>query len=155
MKGSKPLIDKLNALLAAELTAINQYMVHSEMDENWGYGKLHEIEHKRAIVEMKHAEKLIERIIFLDGRPIVSKLDEIRIGQDVPKMIESDLNLEYGAVKKYNEAVKLAQDVGDNSTKTVLEGILNDEIAHVDELEERLDQISQMGIQNFLTTVTD
>lgn len=154
MKGNEALIEKLNGLLASELTAINQYMVHSEMFENWGYGKLHELEFKRAIVEMKHAEKLIERIIFLEGRPIVSRLEDIRIGSDVPKMIDSDLNLEHGAVKQYNEGVKLAGDVADNSTKTVLESILNDEIAHVDELEEQIDQMAQMGLQNYLTTVT-
>src|SRR5690242_975352 len=126
MKGNDALIESLNNLLAEELTAINQYMVEAEMEENWGYGKLHKGENHRAMVEMKHAEKLIERIIFLDGRPIVSRLEEINIGSDVPKMIDSDLNLEYAAVQRYNAAVKLAGEVGDNSTKTLLESILND-----------------------------
>lgn len=155
MKGNDKLIDALNSLLARELTAINQYMVESEMQENWGYGKLHALEFKRSITEMKHAERLIERILFLDGQPIVNRLEDIRIGSDIPKMIDSDLNLEYDAVRRYNEAVKLAAEVGDNSTKTVLEAILNDEIAHVDELEAQRDQIEQMGIQNFLSIATD
>lgn len=153
MQGNAQLIDTLNSLLARELTAISQYMVESEMQENWGYGKLQALEKARAMTEMKHAEKLIERILFLEGRPIVNKLEDIRIGQDVPKIIEGDLNLEYDAIARYNAAVKQAAEVGDNSTKTLLESILNDEIDHVDELEVQRDQIAQMGVQNFLTTV--
>jgi len=154
MKGNEALIQKLNDLLARELTAINQYVVEAELHENWGYEKLHGLERKRSIVEMKHAERLIERIVFLDGHPIVSRLEDIRIGQDVPAIVESDLNLELDAVRRYNEAIKLAVDVADNSTRDLLQGILDDEIDHVDELETQRDQIAQMGLQNFLTTVT-
>lgn len=154
MKGNDALIDKLNDLLARELTAINQYMVEAEMQENWDYQKLYKLEWERSMKEMKHAEWLIERILFLDGKPIVSRLEEIRIGQDVPEIIESDLSLEYDAIRRYNDAIKLATEVADNSTKTLLEKILNDEIQHVDELEAQRDQISQMGLQNYLTTVT-
>jgi bacterioferritin len=154
MKGNKKLIDYLNVLLARELTTINQYMVEAEMEANWDYEKLHKDQEKRAVTEMKHAEKLIGRIIFLEGLPIVSKLNDMHIGRDVEKIVTNDLNLEYGTVEKYNEAIKLAAEVADNSTRDMLEDILNDEIAHVDELEAKRDQIAQMGLPNFLTTVT-
>lgn len=150
MKGNDRLIEKLNALLADELTAINQYMVHSEMNDNWGYARLHErIEH-RAIMEMKHAEMLIGRILFLEGMPVVSKLNDIHIGPDVPKQLENDRLAEMTAVRGYNEAVKLAVEVGDNATREMLESILKDEDGHVDEIEEQQDQIAQTGIQIFL-----
>ncbi len=152
MKGNDKLIDKLNFLLADELTAINQYMVHSEMCANWGYEKLHEGFEKRAIDEMKHAEKLIGRILFLEGTPIVSSLNNIHIGADVAKQLANDREAEAGAIKAYNEAIKLAVEVGDNATREVLESILKDEDAHIDKLEELLDQVGQMGIQFFLTT---
>ena len=154
MKGNEKLIAKLDDLLADELTAINQYKVHSEMCANWGYDRLHESIEKRAIHEMKHAEKLIARILFLDGKPTVSKLNSVHIGQDVPKQIESDLNAEAGAVKSYNEAIHLANEVGDAATKAILENILQDEDAHVDWLEEQLDQIAQMGTGIYLSTQT-
>jgi bacterioferritin len=152
MKGNEKLIDKLNFLLADELTAINQYIVHSEMCANWGYQKLHESFEKRAIDEMKHAEKLIGRILFLEGTPIVSSLNNIRIGADVPKQVANDRSAEEGAIKAYNEAIKLASEVGDNATKEMLDHILLDEDAHIDKIEELLDQIEQMGIQVFLST---
>ncbi len=152
MKGNQKLIDMLNYLLADELTAINQYMVHSEMCANWGYQKLHEGFEKRAIDEMKHAEQLIGRILFLEGTPVVTSLNKINIGADVPKQITNDIAAEEGAIKAYNEAIKLAVEVGDNATKEVLDHILMDEDAHIDKLEEIMDQIGQMGIQIFLTT---
>lgn len=152
MKGNDKLIDKLNFLLADELTAISQYMVHSEMCANWGFTKLHEGFEKRAIDEMKHAEKLIGRILFLEGTPVVSKLNDIRIGADVPKQIANDRSAEEGAIKAYNEAIKLASEVGDNATKEMLDHILLDEDAHIDKLEEIIDQIELMGIQVFLST---
>ena len=150
MKGNSKILAVLNSLLADELTAINQYVVHSEMAENWGYGKLQKLVRSRAITEMKHAEKLIERILFLEGTPIVSTLNKIRIGADIPKQLANDLASETDAVKNYNAAVKVAMEAGDNVTKELLESILKDEDGHVDELEEKLDQIGQMGIQNFL-----
>ncbi len=151
MKGKPKIIEKLNALLADELTAINQYMVHSEMCANWGYERLHEAIEKRAITEMRHAEKLIERILFLDGVPIVSKLNKIEIGSDVKAQFENDLDAERMAVQAYNEGIQLAVEAGDNGTRSLLESILADEEHHVDWLEAQLDQIEQMGIENYLS----
>ena len=155
MKGNGQILEALNALLADELTAINQYMVHSEMCANWGYQRLHAAVEKRAIVEMKHAEKLIERILFLEGRPIVNKLNQIAIGSEVAAQLENDLLAEQAAVKAYNEGVRLAVEVGDNGTRALLESILTDEEEHVDWLEAQLDQIQQMGIQNYLVENVD
>lgn len=152
MKGNPKLVATLNALLADELTAINQYMVHSEMCANWGYGKLHEHFEKRAITEMKHAEKLIGRILFLEGIPIVSKLKEMHIGKDVAKQLASDHTLEEMAIKAYNAGIKLAGEVGDNATRDMLQNILNDEDGHIDGIEELQDEISQMTLSVFLST---
>jgi len=152
MKGNEKLLTMLNKLLADELTAINQYMVHAEMCHNWGYEKLHENIQKRAITEMKHAEELIERIIFLEGKPIVSQLNPLHIGAEVPKMMENDLAAEMKAVKGYNAGVKLAVEVGDNATREILEGILKDEDGHVDDIEEQRDEIAQMGLPIYLST---
>ncbi len=152
MKGNPKLIATLNDLLADELTAINQYMVHSEMAEAWGYKKLHEAFEKRAIDEMKHAEILIGRILFLEGIPTVSKLNKMMIGADVPKQLAGDRGLEMGAVKAYNEAIVLAGEVKDFATRQILEKILGDEDKHIDQIEEMQDQIQQMSLQIFLTT---
>jgi len=150
MKGNSQLVQAMNGLLADELAAINQYMVHSEIAENWGYNKLGKMIEKRAVTEMKHAEKLIGRIIFLEGIPIVDKLSPIHIGSDVPKQFDNDLAAEMGAIKSYNAAIKLAQEVGDNATKEILDSILNDEDAHVDEIETQQDQVKQMGLAQYL-----
>ena len=150
MKGHDKIISTLNNLLADELTAINQYMVHSEMCSNWGYEKLHQKIEKRAIDEMKHAELLIGRIIFLEGHPVVSHLKDIHIGADVQAQLQDDLNSEHGAVKMYNAAIRETVELGDNGTREMLEGVLKDEEAHIDWLEAQLDQIKQMGIQNYL-----
>jgi bacterioferritin len=150
MKGNDKLIATLNMLLADELTAINQYMVHSEMCKNWGYEELHEAIEKRAITEMKHAEMHIGRIIFLEDRPIVSTLNPMHIGANVLEQLQSDLGAEQGAVKAYNDAVKLAVEVGDNGSRAMLENILKDEEDHLDWLETQLDQLEQIGIQNYL-----
>jgi bacterioferritin len=152
MKGNDKLIGTLNFLLSDELTAINQYMVHSEMCDNWGYEKLHEHFEKRAIDEMKHAEKLIGRILFLEGAPIVSELRKIHIGADVPKQLASDRQAEADAIKSYNEAIKLAGDVSDFATREILEKILEDEDRHIDKIEELQDQIEHMSLPIFLTT---
>jgi bacterioferritin len=154
MKGQQAIIDTLNGLLADELTAINQYMVHSEMCSNWGYGKLHGAIEQRAITEMKHAERLIERIIFLDGKPTVSKLNAISIGADVETQFRNDLQAEMGAVSGYNAAVGQAAALVDNGSRDLFESILTDEEAHLDWLEAQLDQIAQMGIQNYLSEQT-
>jgi bacterioferritin len=150
MKGNDKLMQALNGLLADELTAINQYVVHAEMAENWGYGKLKKSVGARSIMEMKHAEKLIERILFLEGTPIVGELNKINIGANVPEQCANDLASETRTVANYNSAVKLATEVGDNATREILEGILKDEDGHVNEIEEKLDQIKQMGVQHFL-----
>ncbi len=152
MQGDQRLIDKLNYLLEGELTAINQYMLHAEMCEDWGYAKLHENFEQRAITEMRHAEKLMARILFLGGKPIVSKLDKMTIGETVPQQVDNDHELEVQTVKDYNEAMALAAEVGDNATRDVLKDILMDEDAHVDELEELQDQMEQMSLQIFLST---
>ena len=155
MKGNEKIIEHLNARLAEELTAINQYMVHSEMCDNWGYQRLHKMIEKRAIDEMKHAEKLIARILFLDGRPIVSNLNKVHIGAEVAKMHDNDRIAEEGAIQGYNDSIRLAVEVGDNGTRELLEAILKDEEGHIDNLEAQLDQISQMGIQNYLVEQLD
>jgi bacterioferritin len=154
MKGSKKVIDALNMALAEEMTAINQYVVHAEMAANWGYEKLHEYSEDLAVQEMKHAEKLVGRILFLEGTPIINKYNAIRIGTDVPSDLKNDLATETDAVKMYNEISLICVAEKDQGTKELVDDILTEEEAHVDGLEERLDQIEQMGLGNFLTTVT-
>jgi bacterioferritin len=150
MKGNEKIIERLNALLADELTAINQYIVHSEMCANWGYPHLHEAIEKRAIAEMKHAENLIARIVFLDGRPIVSNLGKINIGAQVEEQLANDRAAEESAVRAYNEGIRLAVELGDNGTRDLWASILTVEEDHLDWIEAQLDQIKQMGIQNYL-----
>ncbi|HSK69446.1 MAG TPA: bacterioferritin [Candidatus Limnocylindria bacterium] len=152
MKGNEQLIAVLNELLADELSATNQYIVHSEMNANWGYEKLHDSIEKRAIEEMRHAEKLIARILFLEGIPIVSRLTGIHIGSDVPKMLDSDHHAEEKAIADYNKAIKLAGEVSDFATREMLEGILKDEDRHIDGIEELQDQVSHMTLPIFLST---
>jgi bacterioferritin len=151
LKGNEKIIEHLNVRLTEELTAINQYIVHAEMCENWNYKQLDEMIQKRAIAEMKHAEKLIARILFLEGKPIVSNLNQINIGAEVPKMHENDHGAEEEAIRGYNESIRLAAEVGDNNTKVLLESILKEEEEHIDWIETQLDQIKQIGIQNYLT----
>ena len=155
MKGNEKIIATLNERLAEELTAINQYFVHSEMCENWEYGRLHAHIRKRSIDEMKHAEKLIARILFLDGIPIVSNLNKIRIGAEVPAMHAHDRSSEEDAIRGYNASIRLAMEVGDNGTRELLESILKDEEAHIDSIEAQLEQIKQMGVQNYLVEQID
>ena len=150
MKGNEKVIEHLNLRLAEELTATNQYMVHAEMCANWGYQRLHGVIRARAIVEMKHAEKLIARILFLEGRPIVSKLDPIHIGAEVPKMHQFDHASEETAIRGYNESIRIAVEMGDNGTRELLQSILTQEESHIDEIEAQLDQMAQMGVQNYL-----
>ena len=150
MKGHQEVIDKLNELLADELTAINQYFLHAEMCQDWGYDKLHEKIEERSIQEMKHAEKLIGRILFLEGRPIVSKLNNIHIGENVLKMLENDRTAEFDAINMYNGAVAITTKVGDNGSKVLVESILTEEEDHIDWIEEQLDQIEQMGYERYL-----
>lgn len=151
MKGNEKMIEHLNLRLAEELTAINQYMVHAELCNNWRYEKLHKEIEKRAILEMKHAEKLIARVLFLDGRPVVSNLNKMHIGDEVPKMHMNDHMLEIDALRGYNESISVAAELGDNGTREMLESILKDEEGHIDEIESHLDQIKQMGVENYLS----
>lgn len=150
MKGDPRIIERLNARLAEELTAINQYMVHSEMCANWGYERLHQAIEKRAIDEMRHAEKLIGRILFLEGTPVVSNLKQIHVGDVVKKQHENDLVAERDAIRAYNQDIALAAEVGDHGTRELLTSILQDEENHLDWLEMQLDQIQQMGPENYL-----
>jgi bacterioferritin len=151
MKGNGKLIELLNSLLTDELTAINQYMVHGEIAENWGYARLHGHFRKRSVDEMKHAEKLIARIIFLEGTPVVSEYRKINIGSEVPRQLENDHAAEETAIKSYNDVIKVAGDVGDFATREILESILKDEDRHVDEIEELQEQIKHMGTAVFLS----
>jgi len=140
--------------LAHELSVVNQYIVHSEMCANWGYEKLHNKFEKRAIEEMKHAETLIARILFLEGLPNVTKLNPVHIGSDVPKQLEYDREKEAFAIESYNTAIKLAGEVNDFATREILEKILQDEDDHIDKIEELQDQISHMTLPLFLSIQT-
>lgn len=155
MKGNEKVLKTLNELLSDELTAVNQYMVHSEMCADWMYDKLHEKIEERAIQEMKHAETLIGRILFLEGTPEVSVLKKIMIGANVKTQFENDHAAEFGAVAAYNAAIKLAVEVGDNGTRKLLESILSDEEDHIDWIEAQLEQIGQMGYERYLVEQTD
>ena len=150
MKGNEKIIAVLNDFLADELTAISQYMVHSEMCANWGYDKLHEAVEKRAIGEMKHAEKLITRILFLEGQPVVNHLNKMDIGATVEAQLKHDLDAEAGAIKAYNDGIRLCLELGDNGSRELIEDNLEDEEEHLDWLETQLDQVNQMGLQNYL-----
>jgi bacterioferritin len=150
MKGNDKVIALLNDFLADELTAISQYMVHSEMCANWGYQKLHEHTEKRAIDEMKHAEKLIGRILFLEGQPVVSQLKKISIGSGVEAQLKHDLDAEAEAIQAYNDGIRLCFELGDSGSRELIEDNLEDEEEHLDWLEAQLDQIRQMGLPNYL-----
>jgi bacterioferritin len=154
MKGNEKIIASLNDFLSDELAAINQYIVHSEMCANWGYNKLHEAAEKRAIQEMKHAEKLIARILFLEGMPIVSVLEKINIGATVDAQMKNDHAAEVGAIKAYNDGIHLSFELGDSGTRELIEDNLQDEEAHIDWLESQLAQIEQMGLKNYLVAQT-
>lgn len=152
MKGDPKVIEALNQLLEGELTAINQYMMHAEMCEDWGYDKLSRSFKDRSITEMRHAERLMERILFLEGRPIVSNIGKLSIGSAVDSQVGNDHAMEVATCRDYNEAIVLCGELMDYATRNILQGILSDEDRHVDELEELQDQIEQMGIQVFLST---
>ena len=154
MKGNEKLLKTLNDLLADELTAISQYMVHSEMCESWGYDKLHKAIEHQAKEEMEHAEWLIRRILFLEGKPGMSKLNQIRIGKDVPEIVGKDEEAEAGAVKAYNDAITLAGEVGDGSTADLLTTIVKMEEEHLDWGKKQRIQIAQMGLQTYLSLQT-
>jgi bacterioferritin len=151
MKGNPKVIEQLNQALREELTAINQYFIHAEMCENWGYDRLSKYSKKQSIDEMKHAEALSERVLFLDGSPSMEPL-ALSIGKSVKEMIASDLKLELGAVAMYNQAAKIAADEADNSSRDLFIKLLKDEEAHADWLETQLHQIAELGYERYLTT---
>lgn len=150
MKGNEKVLKALNDLLSDELTAISQYMVHSEMCESWGYGKLHKAIEKQAVDEMHHAEWLIQRILFLEGAPVVSKLKAIRIGKNAEEIIGTDQSAEQDAVAAYNSAIGLSGGVNDQATADLLTTILKMEEGHFDWAEKQRAQIKHMGVQNYL-----
>jgi bacterioferritin len=153
MKGKPKVIEQLNHALREELTAINQYFVHAEMCENWGYDRLAKHIKMRSIAEMKHAESLIERILFLDGAPSMEPL-ALSIGKNVKEMAESDLKAELGAIALYNEAARIAADEKDNGSRDLFIELLKAEEEHLDELEVEVHQIAELGYERYLTTQT-
>jgi len=150
MNGSPKVIEELNKALKEELTAINQYFLHAEMCENWGYEKLSEYIKKQSIGEMKHAEVLMERILFLDGTPSMKPLD-LTVGKNVQEMLQSDLDLELAAVKDYNAAIQVAVAEKDNGSRDLFVALLKDEEEHVDWLEAQMHQIKELGYERYLT----
>jgi bacterioferritin len=150
MKGNAKVVAVLNEALQEELLAINQYFLHAEMCENWKYETLSKFIKKQSIDEMKHAEKLIERILFLDATPSVTGPAQLKVGKNVKEQLANDLELEVGAVKLYNDAIKLSREQGDNATAEFLTGILGDEEEHVDWLESQLHLISEIGYERYL-----
>ena len=150
MKGNETVLKYLQEVLTAELTAINQYFLHAEMMENWGYERLAKITKKESIEEMTHAEKLLHRMLYLDGTPSMGELFPLRIGQTVKEQIENDLALELEAVPRLNKAIKAAVEANDNGSRELFEKILLDEEHHVDYLEAQLHLIKEMGYDNYL-----
>jgi bacterioferritin len=150
VKGDPKVIEVLSQVLKAELTAINQYFLHAEMCENWGYQKLAKHTRMESIEEMQHAEKLIEHILFRDGTPNMSAYFKINIGQNVKAQLENDLQVEYDAVKRLNDGIATCVKAGDNGSRDLLEQILTDEEEHIDWLEGQLHSIKEMGIENYL-----
>jgi len=150
MKGNAKLIEALNEILTGELTSVNQYFVHAKMCANWGYHRLAEAVRKESIEEMKHADDLIERILYLDGVPNVQRLGKIRIGETVPEQLKLDYKLETEAIPRLNQAIALAVEVGDNGTREMLEEILTSEEEHVEWLEAQFALLKQVGEQNYL-----
>ena len=150
MKGDAKVIAVLNQVLKAELTAINQYFLHAEMCENWGYERLAKHTRKESIEEMTHAEKLMEHILYLDGTPNMSDYFKINIGQNVKAQLQNDLHVEYDAVKRLNAGIETCVEAGDNGSRELLEKILTDEEEHIDWIEAQQHSIEEMGIQNYL-----
>jgi bacterioferritin len=150
MKGDNEIVQVLNDVLSAELTAINQYFIHARMCQNWRYERLAEFTRKESIEEMKHAQELIDRILYFEGQPNMEKYLKINVGKTVPEQHRLDLQLEYEAVARLNAGLEQARAKGDNGTRGLLEKILRDEEEHIDWLEAQLRQIGDMGVQNYL-----
>ena len=149
-KGDPAIVSALNEVLTAELTAINQYFIHSKMCANWGYARLAKRHWDESIEEMKHADELIERILYLDGIPNMQRLNPVRVGESVPEQFAVDLDLERDAVQRLNDAIALCRDKGDNGTRELLAKLLLDEEEAVDWTEAQLTLIDQVGVQNYL-----
>ncbi len=152
MKGHNSIIDLLNEVLTAELTAINQYFLHGRICKDWGYTKLADKIHRESIDEMKHAQELIDRVLFLEGLPNVQRLGQIRIGETVPELLAKDLQLENEAIPRLRKGIELCSQVSDHGTREMLEHILTSEEEHVDWLESQLRIIKDIGIENYLVT---
>ena len=150
MKGNEEVIQVLQDVLCAELTAVNQYFIHARMCENWGYARLAAYLRKESIEEMKHAQTVIDRILYFDGTPNMQKYMKINVGQDVPEQLHNDLDLEHQAVPRLNKGIEVARTQADNGTRALLEQILRDEEEHVDWLEAQLHQVKEMGAENYL-----
>ncbi len=151
MKGDPQVIEALNRALTVELTAINQYFCQAKMCENWGYARLARKHYEESMGEMKHAEMLIERILFLEGTPEIARYDVIRVGTDVKEQLQNDLQLEMNGVRHYNATIELCTRLKDNGTRELIEPILTESEEHVDWLETQLHLIETVGIQNYLT----
>ena len=151
MKGDPQVLEALNWALTVELTAINQYFCQAKMNKNWGFDKLAKKHYEESMGEMKHAEKLIDRILFLEGIPEIARYDVIRVGTDVKEQFENDLQLEMKGVKHYNELIELCLRQKDNGTRELVEPILTESEEHVDWLETQLGLIETVGVQNYLT----
>lgn len=150
MKGSANIIDALNTVLTQELTAINQYFLHARMLQNWGLEKIGKLEYEASIDEMKHADQVIKRILFLEGLPNLQRLNKIRIGQDVSEIIEADLEVEYEAIANLKKFIKLSEEEGDYATRDLFLSILKSEEYHIDWLETQRDLIRSIGLQNYM-----
>ena len=150
MKGKPEVIEALAKMLKEELGAISEYFIHAEMCENWGYDKLSQHTKKESINEMKHAEKLIERILFLEGTPNLNDMPKLNVGKDVKSQFQNDLALEKNAVAEYNAAIATCRKAGDHASAEILQVILADEEEHVEFLEDQLSLIENLGIQNYL-----
>jgi len=150
MKSNDEVIQVLQDVLSAELTAVNQYFIHARMNENWGYKKLSAYIRKESIEEMRHAQDVIDRILYFDGAPNMQKYLKINVGRTVPEQFQNDLEVEYQAVPRLNKGIEVARALGDNGTRSLLETILKDEEAHVDWLEAQLGIIKEIGVENYL-----
>ncbi len=150
MKGNDEVIQVLQDVLCAELTAVNQYFIHARMCENWGYRKLAEHARKESIEEMQHAQLVIDRILYFDGSPNMQKYMKINVGRSVPDQFQADLDVEYQAVPRLNKGIEVSRNLGDNGTRALLEAILKDEEEHVEWLESQLGIIKEIGVENYL-----
>lgn len=150
MQGNAEVIEVLNEVLTAELTAINQYFIHAKMLGNWGYKRLAEHSKHESIDEMKHADEVMERILYLDGVPNMQRYFKVNVGQNVPEMHQLDLELEKVAVERLNKGIELCRTRGDNGSRMLLEEILEEEESHIDWLEAQLKMIEDMGLPNYL-----